>query len=55
MLVVADHSGWEGEGRVILSPWLVGGVGRETRARIATRARNSIFESCIVLTNSYRT
>jgi len=42
-------------GRVMLSPWLVEGLGRETRARMATRARNSIFESCIVLTNSLDT
>ena len=37
MLVGADHSGREG---VMFSPWLVEGVGRQTRARIDARDRN---------------
>jgi len=36
-------------GRVVLSPWLAEGVGRENRARIAGMARNSILKSCIIL------
>jgi len=30
-------------GRVVLSPWLAEGVGRETRAKMAVRARKSIL------------
>jgi len=42
---------WEGEGKGGLSPWLAEGVGRETRARIATRTRNNILGlSCNVWT-----
>jgi len=36
-------------GRVMLSPWLIEGVGRETRVRIAVMAKNSVLKSCIVL------
>ena len=40
LLVGADQSGWEGEGKAVLSPWLAEGVGRETRERIDARDRN---------------
>ena len=39
MLIAANHFEREMEGEVVLSPWL---VGRQTRARKATTARNML-------------
>jgi len=38
-----------GRGRVVLAPWLAAGVGRETRARIATKTRNNILRFYFLL------